>query len=87
MKNEDLEDKHIVELLVTRNTQGLEAPTKDRLWSWGDAAKWRASVVRKPAANERPKGKFDGGLGPKRAKARDYDGPGEICENAQRSWV
>jgi len=45
--SEDLDTAAVGLLLAERTRQGLEAPTKDRLWSWGASAKWRASVVRR----------------------------------------
>jgi hypothetical protein len=57
MDSEDLDADAVGQLMVERNRQGRRAPTKDRLWSWGEPAKWRASVVRPT-----PRDSMSGGL-------------------------
>ena len=87
MDSEDLDVGDVEHLLAARTSAGRMpgTPSKDRLWSY-KSAQWRKDTLGR-AEPTKPKGKFDGGLGPKRKRAKDYDGPGEISPDAARSWV
>jgi hypothetical protein len=86
MDSEDLDAADVGHLLAARTSAGRVpgTPSKDRLWSY-KSAQWRKVTLGRDKP-EKPKGKFDGGLGPKR-RGKDFDGHGEICENAARPWV